>query len=171
MSVTTKTGDKGSTSLYSGERVSKDDPVMEFVGTGDELVSNLGELRLRAKNHADDVLRIQKTIFRVNAYAATRNDERDKFLISQDEVDFLENKTKEYEVVTGELKGFVIPSENLTASKADICRTISRRYERRLISLSAYVNFDPVVRKYVNRLSDMLFMMARVIGRENVNES
>jgi cob(I)alamin adenosyltransferase len=164
MSVTTKTGDKGQTSLYTGERVDKDDPTMEFVGTGDELVSNLGELRLKVTKHADDVLRIQKTIFRINAYAATREG-RDQFLIPQEEVDFLEQKTKEYEQITGELKGFVIPSENLEASKADICRTISRRYERRLITLSSYVNFDPVVRKYVNRLSDMLFMMARVIGK------
>lgn len=165
MSVTTKTGDKGQTSLYTGERVDKDDPSMEFVGTGDELVSNLGELRLRVGEHAGDILRIQKAIFRINSYAATREG-REKFIIPQEEVDFLEAKTKEYEKITGELKGFVIPSENLNASKADICRTVARRYERRLITLSAYVNFDPVVRKYVNRLSDMLFMMARVIGKE-----
>ncbi len=165
MSVTTKTGDKGQTSLYTGERVDKDDPVMEFLGTGDELVSNLGELRLRVSAHAEDILRIQKTIFRINSYAATREG-REKFLIPQEEVDFLEGRTKDYEGIIGELRGFIIPSENLDASKADICRTVARRYERRLITLSAYVNFDPVVRKYVNRLSDMLFMMARVIGKE-----
>ncbi|QAR33205.1 cob(I)yrinic acid a,c-diamide adenosyltransferase [Geovibrio thiophilus] len=165
MSVTTKTGDKGQTSLYTGERVDKDDPVMEFLGTGDELVSNLGELRLRVSAHAEDILRIQKTIFRINSYAATKKG-RERFLIPQEEVDFLEGKTKEFEGITGELHGFIIPSENLNASKADICRTVARRYERRLITLSAYVNFDTVVRKYVNRLSDMLFMMARVIGKE-----
>ena len=165
MSITTKTGDKGKTSLYSGERINKDDHIMEFVGTGDELVSNLGELRNRVKSIDEVIIRVQKAIFSINAYAATKEG-REKFLISQDEVDFLENLLQEYEKNVGTLTGFVIPSENLNASKADICRTIARRYERRLITLNSYDNFEPVVLKYVNRLSDMLFMMARVLGKE-----
>ncbi|WP_022850166.1 cob(I)yrinic acid a,c-diamide adenosyltransferase [Limisalsivibrio acetivorans] len=166
MSVTTKGGDGGETSLYSGERVRKDDALMEAVGTGDELVSHLGELRLRCVEHADTILRVQKTIFTLNAHVATKGEQREKFSVSESDISFLEEKTAEFEEFYGELKAFIIPSGNLKASKADICRTVARRYERRLITVSGYDNFNPAVRKYVNRLSDMLFMLARVLEKE-----
>lgn len=163
MSVTTKGGDKGRTSLYSGERVSKDDIRIESLGTGDELVSNLGELKFRLPQYSETIERIQKNLFKINSHCADTTG--DKFIPDEEEITFLEEFIYNGEKSLG-LKGFVIPSENAEAAKADVCRTVCRRFERRLISLSACANVNPVVLKYVNRLSDFLFIMARLAGKE-----
>lgn len=165
MSVTTKGGDKGQTSLYSGQRVSKDDIRIETVGTGDELVSSLGELKFLADNYKDIIERVQKNIFIVNAHCADMDGGR--YDIEEAEVDFLESFVKEGEKHL-DLKGFILPSENRVAARADVCRTVCRRFERRLISLSACANLSPAVLKYINRLSDFLYIMARLIGKENI---
>ncbi|PLX69944.1 MAG: ATP:cob(I)alamin adenosyltransferase [Denitrovibrio sp.] len=165
MSVTTKGGDKGQTSLYSGQRVSKDDIRIETVGTGDELVSNLGELKHLVPFYLEIIERVQKNIFITNAHCADMDGE--KYDIDQAEIDFLESFVAEGEGKL-DLKGFIIPSETRNAARADVCRTVARRYERRLISLSACANLSPAVLKYVNRLSDFLYIMARLIGKENI---
>ncbi|MGE4317847.1 MAG: cob(I)yrinic acid a,c-diamide adenosyltransferase [Deferribacterales bacterium] len=164
MSVTTKGGDKGQTSLFSGERVSKDDIRIEALGTGDELVSNLGELKFMVPAYRDIIERVQKNIFTINSHCADTGGE--KFIPAEAEIDFLENFVHEGEKQLS-LKGFIIPSENREAAKADVCRTVARRFERRLISLSGYANLNPAVLKYVNRLSDFLYIMARLVGKEN----
>lgn len=163
MSITTRGGDKGETSLYSGERVAKDDILIEAVGTGDELVSNLGELKFMLPEDCEIIERVQKMLFIVNAHVADKNGE--KYNIEQSEIDFLDNYIKDGEKKL-DLKGFIIPSENRNAAKADVCRTVSRRLERRLITLSGCANVSPVVLKYVNRLSDFLYIMARLAGKE-----
>ncbi|MCD8552908.1 cob(I)yrinic acid a,c-diamide adenosyltransferase [Seleniivibrio sp.] len=164
MSVTTKGGDKGQTSLFSGERVNKDDIRIESLGTGDELVSNLGELKFIVPNYAQMIERIQKNIFTVNSHCADTSGE--KFMIADGELEFLEEFIRNGEKQLN-LKGFIIPSENIRAAKADICRTVCRRFERRLISLSACANVDAAVIKYINRLSDGLYILARLVGKEN----
>jgi len=165
MSITTKGGDKGQTSLYSGQRVGKDDIRIETVGTGDELVSHLGELKFLVPFYKDHIERIQKNIFIVNAHCADMDG--DKYDIEQKEIDFLEGFIREGEGGL-ELRGFIIPSENRNAAKADICRTLARRFERRLISLSSCANLSPAVLKYINRLSDFLYILARLTGKENL---
>ncbi len=164
MSVTTKGGDKGQTSLFSGERVSKDDIRIETLGTGDELVSNLGELKFIIPAYRDIIERVQKNIFTINSHCADTGGE--KFIPAEAEIDFLENFVREGEKQLN-LKGFIIPSENREAARTDVCRTVARRFERRLISLSGYANLNPAVLKYVNRLSDFLYIMARLVGKEN----
>ncbi len=91
----------------------------------------------------------------------------DKYDIEQAEIDFLEAFVADGEAKL-DLKGFIIPSETRNAARADVCRTVCRRYERRLISLSACASLSPAVLKYVNRLSDFLYIMARLIGKENM---
>ncbi|ADD67926.1 ATP/cobalamin adenosyltransferase [Denitrovibrio acetiphilus DSM 12809] len=164
MSVTTKGGDKGKTSLYSGQRVSKDDIRIETVGTGDELVSNLGELKFFVPDYKGTIDRVQKNLFVVNAHCADMDGGR--YDVAEEETDFLESFIKEGEKRL-DLKGFILPSENRSAAKADVCRTVCRRFERRLISLSACANVSPAVLKYINRLSDFLYIMARLVGKEN----
>lgn len=164
MSVTTKGGDKGQTSLFSGERVDKDDIRIETLGTGDELVSNLGVLKFVVPEYAPMIERIQKNIFTVNSHCADTSGE--KFMIADGELEFLEDFIKDGEKQLN-LKGFIIPSENIKAAKTDVCRTVCRRFERRLISLSACANVNPAVIKYINRLSDTLYIMARLVGKEN----
>lgn len=164
MSVTTKGGDKGQTSLYSGERVSKDDIRIETLGTGDELCSNLGEAKFFVPKYLDIIERVQKNIFIINAHCA--DVDGDKYDIEESEVDILEEFVKEGEKQL-DLKGFIIPSENRAAAKLDVCRTVCRRFERRLISLSACANLSPRVLKYINRLSDCIYIMARLVGKES----
>lgn len=165
MSVTTKGGDGGQTSLYSGQRVSKDDIRIETVGTGDELVSNLGELKFLIPSYRDIIERVQKNIFIVNAHCADADGGR--YDIDVAETEFLETFVKEGEKQL-DMKGFTIPSETRNAAKADVCRTVCRRFERRLISLSACANVSPAVLKYINRLSDSLYIMARLVGKESI---
>lgn len=164
MSVTTKGGDKGQTSLFSGERVPKDDIRIETLGTGDELVSNLGLLKFVIPSYFDMIERVQKNIFKINSHCADMSGE--KFIPEDSEITFLEDFIHEGEKQLN-LKGFIIPSENMEAARTDICRTVCRRFERRLISLSACANLNPVVLKYINRLSDALYIMARLVGKEN----
>lgn len=164
MSVTTKSGDKGTTGLYTGERVDKDDPRIETVGTGDELISHLGEVRHLIPSFACDILQIQKNLFTSNSHVASPS-MREKFVLADEEILFLEERIKEFEEEYGPLKGFIIPSESLTCARIDIARTVCRRYERRLISLSKHDSIASANMKYVNRLSDYLFMLARIIGK------
>lgn len=164
MSVTTKGGDKGQTSLFSGERVDKDDIRIETLGTGDELVSNLGELKFVLPEYAPMIERIQKNIFTINSHCADTSGE--KFKIADGELEFLETFIADGEKQLN-LKGFIIPSENIRAAKTDVCRTVCRRFERRLISLSSCANIDAAVIKYINRLSDGLYILARLVGKES----
>jgi cob(I)alamin adenosyltransferase len=162
MSVTTKGGDRGETSLYSGERVPKDDIRIEAVGTGDELCSNLGELKFLVPAYREQIEEAQRNIFIVNAHCADIKGGR--YDIEQEKIDALEDFIREGEKRL-DLKGFIIPSENPAAAKADVCRTVCRRFERRLITLSSCAKVSPAVIKYINRMSDFLYILARLTGK------
>lgn len=164
MSIATKKGDAGETSLYSGERVKKYDLRVEAYGTCDELISFLGLLKNVYPEVYDKVEFIQNKLYRLNSYLATV-DGRERFLIKEEDLSSIERFLYEYEREVGELKGFVVPSECYEASVADICRTVCRRFERRVVELANHEDIDKIVLKFINRLSDLLFMMARVIGK------
>lgn len=161
MSISTKKGDKGQTSLWSGERVNKDNIRVESYGTIDELNSHLGEAKhyvksVRIKNIIID---IQNDLFKVAGTLASK----EKLYVSpieKKDVDKLNGIVESLESKMN-LKGFVIPGNTLSSAKIDVCRTISRRAERRIITLSNNENVDLELRKYVNRLSDVLFLLAR----------
>lgn len=161
MSVTTGTGDKGKTSLWSGERVPKNSARVEAYGTVDELNSFLGEAKHLVKNpRVLDVLRrVQRDLFKVAGQLATRSGEYAD-PVKDEEVEKITAIIRELEKEIG-LKGFVIPGSTPQSAKLDICRTIARRAERRALDLAEEEEAPDNPRIYLNRLSDLLFILAR----------
>lgn len=163
MSISTKLGDKGQTSLWSGERIWKDDPRVEAYGTVDELNSHLGE----AKHHINTeeifliIEKIQLELFKVAGELATK-DKQYKEPVRKEDVDHLTGLVNHFENQVN-LTGFVIPGSTLPSAKLDICRTIARRAERKVIALTKTENVNEVVVQYLNRLSDLLFILARIL--------
>jgi cob(I)alamin adenosyltransferase len=167
MSISTKKGDKGFTGLYSGERVPKDHLICEICGTGDEFICHLGELKHKVPDFYDVIEKIQKKIFKINSFFATIDEKRELFILSADEIGEINNILEELEGKCGPLKGFIIPSENVLAAKSDICRTVCRRYERRIITYNINISEVPEnVLQYVNRISDILYVIARLLGKK-----
>lgn len=161
MSISTGGGDKGETSLWSGERVSKDDLRVEAYGTIDELNSHIGEARhyCKSKETKELLLRIQNDLFKVAGQLASKGK---LFIepITETDVQWLTEKVHHYEKII-KLKGFVIPGTTIQSAKLDICRTVARRAERRIVSLCKTEEIANELLKYMNRLSDFLFILAR----------
>jgi len=166
MSITTKGGDKGQTSLYTGERVWKDDQRVDAYGTLDELDAFLGE----AKHHLSNLelkellIKVQQSLYRVMGQLATKTGTYPYPLCEKD-VEEVTETIRHYEDKL-QLKGFVIPGSTIPSAKLDICRTIARRAERRIIALSHSEEVPAEVLGYVNRLSDLFFILARTVEAE-----
>lgn len=162
MSISTKTGDKGKTGLWSGERTWKDDLRVEAYGTIDELNSFLGESKhfISNKDIFKKIEHIQNDLFRVAGQLASKSQQFVE-LITDKDVELLTTWVSEFESQVN-LTGFVIPGSTLSSAKLDICRTVARRAERRMISLSKKEDISDELIKYVNRLSDLLFIMGRI---------
>ena len=161
MSIITKSGDSGKTSLYSGERVYKDDLRVEAYGTLDELNAWIGECRnyLSDQRQKENLLEIQKTLFRCMGQLATKNGTFPDPITNKD-VDNITELVYSLEKNL-HLKGFVLPGGNSVSAKLDICRTVARRAERKIIALSRKEKIAPELIIYVNRLSDFFFVLAR----------
>jgi len=161
MSIITKSGDSGKTSLYSGKRVFKDDLRIEAYGTLDELNAWIGECRnyLSDQRQKENLLEIQKTLFRCMGQLATKNGTFPDPITNKD-VDNITELVYSLEKNL-HLKGFVLPGGNSVSAKLDICRTVARRAERKIIALSRKEKIAPELIIYVNRLSDFFFVLAR----------
>lgn len=161
MSIVTKTGDEGLTSLWSGERVWKDDLRVEAYGTVDELSSALGIARhgCRLSETIAEIERIQRELVRVAAELASRGQAFDRPLTEGDEADL----TRRVEALEGAipLTGFVLPGMTQGSAALDFARTICRRTERRVVALARDAEVSDALRRWLNRLSDYLFMLAR----------
>lgn len=163
MNIYTKTGDKGKTSLFDSKRVSKDSIRVESYGTVDELVAFLG----LAKNYVEDedmynlITEIQNKLFTVAATLATEDTTKLPYSIKEEDIEFLEEKIDEYMSKVSKPTGFVIPGSGRTSAYLHISRTVCRRAERRIITLSNSVDINPYVVKYVNRLADLIYALAR----------
>lgn len=170
MTIYTKTGDKGTTSLFDNKRVSKDHIRVESYGTIDELVSFLG----LAKNYVEDneiynlIQEIQNKLFIVASNLATEDDEKIKYRIVDADIKFLEDNIDKYMNKLGNPTGFIVPGSGKRSGYLHVCRTICRRAERRIITLSSQANIDPQVIKYVNRLSDLIYAVARFLEEKEV---
>jgi len=166
MSISTGTGDAGQTGLWSGERVDKDHARVEAYGTVDELSAHLGDARHVCQNEGvvQILLEVQRGLFQLAGQLASRDKKYVEALQPAD-VTRLEDQVHELEAQLG-LKGFVIPGNTVSSARLDICRTVCRRAERRIISLSHQEKVDPVLLKWVNRLSDLLFLLARLEEKE-----
>lgn len=163
MSVYTKTGDKGQTSLFDNKRVDKDDLRVESYGTIDELNSWLG----LSKNFVEDseivnlIHQIQRRLFDIGAELATEDESKRPVMIEEEEVTFLEKEIDKYLEKIKKPDHFIIPGAGKTSAILHVARTVCRRAERRIISLSKKANINPHLIRYVNRLSDLIYVLAR----------
>lgn len=163
MGIYTKTGDKGKTSLFDNVRVSKDNIRVESYGTVDELGSCLGLVKnyVEDKKMYDWLEDIQNKLFTLAANLATEDQSKIQFHIKDEDIKKLEKIIDYYEEKFDIKDGFILPGSGKKSAYLHLARTVCRRAERRIISLSAIAEVDPLVIKYVNRLSDSLYAMAR----------
>lgn len=161
MSISTGKGDRGETFLWSGEKVSKANIRIDSYGTIDELNSFLGD----AKHYVelDEIKKIieevQDDLFKLAGELASLSKEYVK-PIKDEDIERITSYVHKYENEV-KLKGFVIPGSTIGSAKLDICRTIARRAERLIVKLNNEEPTDSNVLKYINRLSDLLFILAR----------
>ncbi|HZK33272.1 MAG TPA: cob(I)yrinic acid a,c-diamide adenosyltransferase [Tissierellaceae bacterium] len=163
MTIYTKTGDKGKTSLFDNKRVFKDDVRVEAYGTIDELGAFMG----LAKNYVEDeemydyIYNMQNKLFTVASILATEDTSKIKHHITETDIDDLEKIIDIYMGRLGNPTGFIVNGSGKKSGHLHVARTVCRRAERRIITLSGIVDIEPLVIKYVNRLSDTLYAMAR----------
>jgi ATP:cob(I)alamin adenosyltransferase len=161
MSVYTKTGDDGYTSLLNGERVPKDDLRIETLGNLDELTSYLGFVKAQIKDDAiiKEIENIQIKIKTILSEIA--DGKSDKWCISENDVFEIEKLIDAYQRMIKIKNSFVIPGKNEISALLDVARTITRRTERSLISVDKKYPVNINSKVYINRLSDYLFVLAR----------
>jgi cob(I)alamin adenosyltransferase len=175
--IYTRKGDKGETGLLSGERVGKDNPRVEAYGTVDELITVLGIAKSHLDISSDPIAKhihyIQQILFYVAAELATNPDGVDATdsimslrRASTDDVAQLEHIADELTEKLPPLTNFVIPGGTPSAAFLHQARTVCRRAERRVITFSKTEAMNPELIRYLNRLSDLLFVMARYVNQE-----
>ena len=167
MKIYTKGGDKGETGLFGGERVSKDSLRIETYGTVDELNSFIGLALVEIKDYEVKKLleRIQNTLFILGSDLSAPDNVKDKShnipRISKLNYEEIEKEIDKFDSRLGELKNFILPGGSKSAALLHICRTICRRAERRVVALNNAVNISPDIIIFLNRLSDLFFVVAR----------
>ena len=167
--IYTKTGDDGTTGLLYGGRVPKDDLVTEAYGTTDEAVAVLGLARSLTEDPAmqADLLAMQRELFVVGADLATNPRERSKLepevsLVTERMVKRLERRIDDLVEERPLPQVFIVPGANPASAAIDVARAVIRRAERDVVALEhAQREVNPEVRRYLNRLSDLLFVLAR----------
>ena len=165
MKIYTKTGDKGETSLYDGKRVRKDEVRVESYGTVDELNSSIGLAQNFVEDAAvkENLRRIQRELFDVAGELATTDREKFPEKIDEEHVKSLEAIIDEYLMKIDNVDAFIIPGSNAAAASLHVARTVCRRAERRILKISREESVSEHLLKYVNRLSDSLYAMARYL--------
>ena len=167
MKVYTKTGDKGTTSLVNGTRVGKDDIRLEAYGTLDELSAFIAVLMDSTERFNDVFRHIQERLLVAECLLATdETSELRKQLpqMEESDVESIEKFIDEMNEGLKPLNSLIIPGGNLLASKCHVCRTVCRRAERAVVRMSRQHDVNPVIMRYLNRLSDMFFVMSRVFS-------
>jgi cob(I)alamin adenosyltransferase len=170
MSISTQRGDGGQTGLAGGIRVSKADPRVEAYGTIDELISQLGFARAICRNQVihDLTKSIQRELFQVGSAIATPLESRKpQPIITDDMVGRLTGEVHRIEATEGLLIDWSLPGGDAVSAAYDVARTICRRAERLAVRLvNDGVELQPNVLKYLNRLSDLLWLFGRLIESE-----
>jgi cob(I)alamin adenosyltransferase len=158
--IYTRGGDAGKTSLGDGSRVSKLDPLVRAYGAVDELNSIVGWARLEVDD--ERLARIQNELFDVGADLSVPYAEGDARLrITQDAIDRLEHDCDEANASLPELRSFVLPGGSEAAARLHVARATCRRAEREVLAVHAQRPLNPLAPIYLNRLSDLLFILAR----------
>ena len=175
MKIYTKTGDKGETSLYGGTRVSKAAARVESYGTLDELNAFIGLAKAEISDEKvlSQLQKIQFDLFTVGSEAATPTDKmllangknRLDLMISEKEIIELELWMDDFDAELEPLRFFILPSGGKAAATVHVCRTVCRRAERAMVFLNETEEVRPELIKYLNRLSDYLFILARYISK------
>ncbi|AIY04777.1 hypothetical protein Plano_0812 [Planococcus sp. PAMC 21323] len=171
MKIYTKTGDKGTTSLVYGTRVAKNDVVVEAYGTCDEANTliglAIGHLYAEFFQEKEELLKvfheIQTTLFHVGAELATPKDKEVKWKLTEQDISKLEQWIDHYDDAVPTLSNFILPGGHPAGATFHVARTVVRRAERTVLSIGNDVS--PNVLAYLNRLSDFLFVAARLVNQ------
>jgi len=165
--IATRTGDDGTTGLGDGSRVPKDHLRVHAMGDVDELNSQIGVLL--AEPLPDDIrellITIQHELFNLGGELCMPGYE----LLKMDAVLRLDEALAHYNAALPRLKEFILPAGTRSAAIAHVCRTVARRSERAVVTLAASETINAAPRQYLNRLSDLLFVLARVLNRANLD--
>ncbi len=175
MKIYTKTGDKGSTALIGGTRVSKSDARIEAYGTIDELNSHIGLLVAMGVGEEDKAFlrNIQNLLFSVGSSLATDTTKTDYKVASQMKEAYvvaMENEIDRLNDLLEPLKQFIIPGGTQQSAQCHVCRTVARRAERRIIEMSKIYPVEELIVKYINRLSDYFFVLSRKLLMDDKTE-
>ena len=167
MKIYTKTGDKGETGLFGGERVSKSSPRIEAYGAVDELNAFIGLAVTEVVDNSvkELLIKIQNQLFTVGSDLATPDMEKNKklaiertpadyYLKAEEAIDF-------YSAKLDDLKSFILPGGSKSAVLLHVCRTIARRAERAAVALNSTVKIGDNILIFLNRLSDLFFVLSR----------
>ena len=172
MRIYTRTGDAGDTGLFGGGRVAKSHPRVEAYGDVDELNAMIGFARsIEQMPRIDEVLvPIQRDLFAIGALLATPDREKmrqhlEKARVDEDRITQLEHAIDDGDRELEPLKSFIVPGGSPKAAALHIARTVCRRAERRVVALGESEQIPGLVVIYLNRLSDLLFTLARVANR------
>jgi len=174
VSIYTRTGDKGATSLFGGKRVSKDSLRVEAYGTIDELNAQMGLCKAVIDNKVLDTIfeTIQNKLFTAGSLTATEGGK--PFVVNGRTIDITKEDTiwleKQIDTLDKNLNpitGFILPGGSIAISQVHIARTIARRAERRLVALSDAETLHEQIIPYINRLSDLLFVIARYVAKQS----
>ena len=172
MRVYTRTGDDGTTGLIGGTRVKKYDLRLEAYGTVDELNSWIGLIRSQEISPDDipDLIEIQNNLFVIGANLATdksKSDHSARLVDFSENILHLEKRMDQILDILPPLTNFLLPGGSNAVSHCHIARTVCRRAERRTYQLSAEIEVDADILKYLNRLSDFLYVLSRKVAQDN----
>jgi cob(I)alamin adenosyltransferase len=174
MKIYTKTGDTGDTGLFGGGRVPKSHPRVEAYGDVDELNATIGVARATGSPPDQQIdallVRVQQDLFAIGALLATPDRERmrmhlDKAKIDQERVAELERAIDAADAELEPLRAFILPGGSPKAAALHVARTVCRRAERRIVDIADEMEIPPLVIVYLNRLSDVLFTLARLANK------
>ncbi|WP_422364935.1 cob(I)yrinic acid a,c-diamide adenosyltransferase [Pelagibius sp.] len=176
--IYTKGGDKGKTALSSGQRVVKHHPRVAAYGTVDETNAAVGLVRLHSAELADKSIdailsRVQNDLFDLGADLATpevENPEYPPLRITTPQVERLEQEIDRLNADLAPLNSFVLPGGRPTAAYLHLARTVSRRAEREITALAESESINPEAIRYINRLSDLFFVMSRYVNDKGAGD-
>ncbi len=170
MKIYTKTGDSGTTSLYGGKRLSKAEMRIETYGTVDELNSYIGVVAtyLQEKEYSDLLADIQSRLFDIGTHLAAEPGKENLILpeIPESKITMMEEYIDKMNEHLPELKFFILPGGTHGAAICHVARTVCRRAERRVVQLSQSEEVPLILIRFLNRLSDFLFVLARKIAHD-----
>lgn len=171
MNIYTKGGDKGTTSLVHTKNVSKSDDRIQLVGTIDELTSHIGLVKsmLTDPDMIQNLEKIQSTL--ITLMAGIADPYKRDYRISDEETSFLEAEIDRLEGLFDRPKKFILPGGSRLSAETDVARTVARRGERVLAAVSVKFGADNGAKKYMNRLADYLYVLARYIDAREMGHS